>query len=177
MMSALYPLHLTDYWQLADGTRVTVRPIHPDDKEIEQAFVRNLSFQSRYFRFGYGLQELTPHMLNQFTHIDYDKEMALVAITKENDRDIAIGVGRYVILPDGLTCEFALVIADSWQKRGIGFKLVSNLVDIARSSGLKTMEAEVLAENSRMLSLAKGLGFSIDTCRDDPRMRAITKSL
>ena len=64
---------------LADGTTITIRPIEPDDAEIEQAFVRALSPRARYFRFFGPLKELSPAALTRFTHNDYPARMALIA--------------------------------------------------------------------------------------------------
>jgi len=182
-----YPAHLVSHWQLPDGTDISIRPIRPEDAEIEQAFVRRLSPQSKYFRFMQSLQELTPTMLVRFTQIDYDREMALIAVLgnrSEADRtapeagdETEIGVARYTINPDGQSCEFALVVADEWRRRGIGSRLMSSLIEIARARGLKTMEGEVLSGNAEMLGLVSRLGFSVQTSADDPSVRLVQRPL
>lgn len=159
-----YPASLVERWQLSDGTPVTIRPIRPEDAQIEQAFVRGLSEQSRYFRFMQALHELTPQMLVRFTQIDYDREMALIAVVEDehgNERQVA--VGRYTTNPDQRSCEFALVVGDEWQGRGIGTHLMQNLIQVARARGLALMEGEVLAGNSNMLALVRHLGFTTRT--------------
>ncbi len=172
-----YPSHLRSHWQLADGTDITVRPIRPEDAKIEQTFVQNLSEQSKYFRFMQGLQELTPQMLVRFTQIDYDRELALITVISEKGREIEIGVARYVIMPDGESCEFALVISDEWQQQGIGSRLLTCLMEAAKTKGFKTMEGEVLTSNSAMLKLTKNLGFTSHVSKDDPAIIVITKAL
>ena len=117
-----YPNHLITRWQLKDGTNITIRPIRPEDAELDQAFVKSLSAKSRYFRFMKDLHELTPMMLMRFTQIDYDREMALIATHQNNSKDVCIGVARYVLNPDQKTCEFNLVVADRWQKKRAWFK-------------------------------------------------------
>ena len=81
-----YPTHLVSQWQLADGTDITIRPIRPEDAELEQEFVRDLSEESKYFRFMNSMQELTETMLVRFTQIDYSREMALIAVTDEQEQ-------------------------------------------------------------------------------------------
>jgi len=171
-----YPAHLETRWQLADGTDVTVRPIRPEDAEMEQAFVRALSAESRYFRFMRTLAELTPEMLVQFTQIDYDSEMAFVACVAREDREVEVGVARYVVNPDGRTCEFAVVIADEWQGKGIASRLMTELIGVARQRGLRTMVGEVLVSNPRMFQLMHSLGFVIAP-GDDPAVHVVTKEL
>lgn len=114
-----YPTHLISHWQLADGTDITIRPIRPEDAEIEHIFVQKLSNESKYFRFMSSVSELTPAMLARFTQIDYSREMALIAVTHEHEGEVEIGVARFSINPDGDSCEFALVVADSMQGNGV----------------------------------------------------------
>jgi acetyltransferase len=172
-----YPTHLVSRWQLSDGTDVTIRPIRPEDAEIEQEFVRGLSEEARYFRFMDALQELTPSMLVRFTQIDYDREMALLAAIGQQGREVEIGIARYVTNPDGESCEFALVVADAWQRQGIGHKLMQSLMEVARQKGLRRMQGEVLASNEKMLALVGGLGFRIRASPEDPRVRQVVKAL
>lgn len=156
-----YPTQLVTTWQPGTGPAVTLRPIRPEDAEMEQAFVKSLSAESRYFRFMDTLRELTPQMLMRFTQIDYDREMAFVATVQADAREVEIGVARYVANPDGESCEFALVIADDWQRRGLGRRMMEQLIAMARASGLRSMIGHVLAENRGMLSLCQKLGFAI----------------
>jgi acetyltransferase len=157
-----YPVELVRIWTLRDGTRVVIRPIRPEDRQIESDFVHNLSDESRYFRFFNAVRDLSETALTRFTQVDYNREMALIALICENGRETEIGVARYVVNPDGRSCEFAIVIADAWQRKGIGSKLMHSLMEAARRRGLETTEGWVLSGNSRMLALADGLGFTID---------------
>ncbi|MDA8254936.1 MAG: bifunctional acetate--CoA ligase family protein/GNAT family N-acetyltransferase, partial [Betaproteobacteria bacterium] len=124
-----YPSHLVTDWQLPDGIDITIRPIRPEDAEMVQEFVRNLSEETKYFRFMNTMHELSQTMLVRFTQIDYDREMALIAVTEENGKEVEIGVCRYAINPDGESCEFALVVSDQWQHKAIGHKLMAGLID------------------------------------------------
>src|SRR5690606_23869189 len=114
-----------------DGTPITIRPIRPEDAELEQDFVYRLSAESKYFRFMEQRRELTPSMLVRFTQIDYDREMALIATRDLNGEEQQIGVARYVILPDGESCEFAIAISDEVQGQGLGTLLMNRLMDVA----------------------------------------------
>ncbi|MGZ8228544.1 MAG: bifunctional acetate--CoA ligase family protein/GNAT family N-acetyltransferase [Burkholderiales bacterium] len=162
-----YPVDLVSEWQTERGATVTIRPIRPEDAEIEQAFVRSLSPEAKYLRFMSTLKELTPSMLARFTQVDYDREMALIAIDKSGGREVQIGVARYVINPDWESCEFAVVVSQDWRGHGLGRQLMLRLIDIARARGLKVMVGQILAVNGRMLSMAKALGFTIDDSVED----------
>ena len=172
-----YPTHLVTNWQLADGTDLVIRPIRPEDAGIEQAFVRNLSEEARYFRFMNSVQELSEAMLVRFTQIDYSREMALVAVAEESGQEVELGVTRFAINPDGESCDFALVIADRMRGKGLGNKLMTALMDAARSKGLKVMEGEVLKSNTSMLKLMQRLNFSIEASADDDSVKKVRKVL
>lgn len=172
-----YPSHLETTWQLPDATDITIRPIRPEDAELEQDFVRGLSKDSKYFRFMEVLQELTPTTLMRFTQIDYDREMALMAVTTVDGKEVELGIARYATNPDAETCEFALVVSDQWQHKGIGHRLMTSLIDVARAKDLKRMEGEVLATNQAMLRLVTSLGFTATASPDDPAVKRISKLL
>jgi acetyltransferase len=172
-----YPAHLVTHWQLPDGTDVTIRPMRPEDAAIEQEFVRRLSEETKYFRFMHAVQELSEDMLVRFTQLDYDRELALIAVTEEKGREVEIGVCRYAINPDGESCEFALVVSDEWQHKAVGHRLMGSLIDAARSKGLKTMEGEVMASNHEMLKLVATLGFTVATSQEDSSIKKIAKVL
>jgi acetyltransferase len=175
-----YPAHLVGTWQPREGPAVTLRPIRPEDAELEQAFIRALSSESRYFRFMDTLRELTPQMLMRFTQIDYDREMAFVATVAtvaSAGSETEIGVCRYVANPDGESCEFAIVIADGWHRKGLGRRMMAQLIDVARARGLRSMIGHVLAENRGMLQLCQNLGFAITDSAEGPMVKRATLAL
>ncbi len=172
-----YPAHLVTHWQLPSGHDVLIRPIRPEDAELTQDFVRSLSEETKYFRFMDTVSELSPASLAHLTQIDYAREMALLALTEVDGKEVELGVARYAINPEGESCEFALVIDDRWQKQGIGHKLMNVLMDVARGVGLKTMEGEVLKTNHAMLKLVEGLGFRIEPHPEDDTLRKISRPL
>jgi acetyltransferase len=173
-----YPPELETMWHMPDGTDVSVRPIRPEDAEMEQEFVDNLSAESKYSRFMNRMDKLTPLMLARFTQIDYDREMALVAVTGEHTPQARIlGVARYIGNPDKHSCEFALTIADDWQKKGIGRQLMQRLMNVAHDRGLEIMEGDVLSQNTKMLRLCKNLGFRAIHDKDDPEVVMVRRHL
>jgi acetyltransferase len=153
-----YPVELEGELRLRDGTRVAVRPIRPEDAAPEQRFFDALSERSRYQRFMNQMAHLPPQMLARFTQLDYDRELALVALAPDGGE--FIGVGRYAPNADGETAEFALTIADAWQGRGIGRALLERLCDCARAAGYRTLYGHILHANREMLELAGRLGFT-----------------
>ena len=173
-----YPSHLVQEWEQPNGLVITIRPIRPEDAEMEQDFVKNLSDESKYYRFMDTLRELTQSMLVRFTQIDYDREMALVATLPEKDgKTVQIAVARYVTNPDGETVEFALAVADAWQKHGIGRKLMSALIESARIKGYRAIVGDVLSQNTKMFRLMGSLGFTIHPHPDDPAVKRVVCSL
>jgi acetyltransferase len=172
-----YPAKFVRTWELPDGRTVTLRPIRPEDAEIEQEFVKCLSAESRYFRFMDTLRELTPKMLVRFTQIDYEREMAFIATIEEGGREVEIGVVRYITNPDGQTCEYALVVTDAWHRRGLGRRLMELLIEVARARGLKAMVGHVLSNNQAMLELCSDLGFVIGESPDGPTLKRATLAL
>jgi acetyltransferase len=153
------PPELREVVELA-GKCVTIRTMQPGDRDIEDAFVRSLSSGSRYLRFHSALKQLTPAMLDRFTNVDYPDEMALIATIEEDGGEREIAVARYVRAPGTDRAEVAVAVADDWQGKGLGTRLLVRLRDVARAAGVKHLEASVLSHNRRMLTLARELGFT-----------------
>jgi acetyltransferase len=172
-----YPSQLVTDWTLPDGQTVTIRPIRPEDAQIEQEFVRKLSPESKYLRFMDTVRELTPAMLARFTQIDYSREMAFIAVLREGGAEREIGVCRYITNPDGESCEFALVVADEWQRHGLGRRMMNALIEVARARGLKQMIGHVLAQNTPMLAFVEQLGFEPRLDPEDPTARRVVLEL
>jgi acetyltransferase len=182
-----YPAHLTQVRSSPDGQFYTIRPIQSEDADRLQSFVRALSEESRYFRFISTLSELTPRMLVRYTQVDYDRELALVAVVGPDDaspdagaqpqQERIVGVVRYLLNPDRESCEFAVAIADDWQGKRLGSTLMRAIVEAARSKGLKRIEGYVLSSNSKMLGMMSYLGFTIETDREDPTMKIVWMAL
>ncbi|MFN2327530.1 MAG: GNAT family N-acetyltransferase [Chromatocurvus sp.] len=173
-----YPGELENRVSLPGIEFLLIRPIRPEDADMEQRFFDGLSAQSRYYRFMYRLDHLSTAMLARFTQIDYDREMALVAVIDGGQPgERIVGVSRYAVNSDAVSCEFALAVSDEAQGRGIGSQLMEALFRIARNRGLTLMEGEVLAHNRKMLALCRSLGFTLRRCLDDPDIVAVTRPL
>jgi acetyltransferase len=172
-----YPQELTQHYQLTNGMNITIRPIRPEDAFLEKNFFHRLSERTKYFRFMQALQELTPEMIVRFTQIDYDREMAFVAVTNEANMPSELGVGRYLMNPDGNSVEFALVVADDCHCLGIGSRIMKTLMQTAKFKGISFFEGEILVVNEPMLSLVKKLGFSIEAIPGEHEVVRVVKDL
>jgi acetyltransferase len=166
-----YPSHLLTRYQQKDGGTMTIRPIRPEDASIEQEFVQGLSTEAKYFRFMNTIRELTQSQLTRLTQIDYDREMAFVALFEKDGTEQEVGVVRYATNPDGESCEFAIVVSDAWQGKGLARRLMSVLIDAARASGLKYMNGDFLSENTRMIKFVTSLGFVISQHPEDSGLK------
>ncbi len=169
-----YPSHLVTKFQTKDGQTVTIRPVSPEDADMEQEFVKNLSSESKYFRFMNTLRELSHTQLIRLTQIDYDREMAFVACidhARVNGLEVQVGVARYAMNPDGESCEFAIVVADDWQGKGLARRLMGVLIETARARGAKYMNGDFLSENRRMIQFVGSLGFVLSPHPEDPGLK------
>jgi acetyltransferase len=151
-----YPAELEGELRTRERRTVRVRPIRPEDAAREKRFFDALSAHSRYQRFMQYLPQLSDRMLARFTQLDYDRELALAALWQ----DEFVAVGRYAPNQDGLTAEFALVVADDWQGKGLGHALLERLCEAARAAGYQELVGHILEANRDMLQLAAHLGFT-----------------
>jgi GNAT superfamily N-acetyltransferase len=173
-----YPTQLIDVLQLPGGTRVVVRPALPQDKEMQRAFVRNLSDEARYYRFMTRLGDLPEATAERFTAIDYIGHVALVAEVFTDASATMIGEARYIVdASDAAACEFAVAVAADWQGRGLARFLLTRLADHAAASGIRRMSADTIATNTAMISLAKRTGFAVARSREDSRLVHLVKDL
>ena len=156
-----YPEEDESHMVSVDGRRIFIRPVKPEDAPLFTALFKVLSPTTIYYRFFGMLKELKPEMLARFTQIDYDREIALVAIDEDSQTDSMLGVARIIGDPDGKTGEFAVLVGDAWQGKGIGSNLLEKCLSIAEKRGFETVHGIVLRENRNMLALGKKLGFEI----------------
>jgi acetyltransferase len=164
-------------WTLADGSKLTLRHIASTDAAKEQAFVHGLSPASSYLRFHGTIKDLSKKDLKNFTEPDSKNAVALIVLCSGKTGEEEIGVARYVIDPDRANCEFAIVVADAWQKRGIGTRLMNALIKHLQVSGIKQISGSVLKSNSAMLKFIKQIGFEETDTPDDPSTVLVTKHL
>jgi acetyltransferase len=175
-----YPVELEGAITLRDGTVLALRPVRPEDAEIERAFVAGLSEETRYFRFFYRLHELTPAMIGRFTQVDYDRELALLALTEDAQApggQSIVGIARYIANLDHATAEFAIVVTDAWQHRGVASQLMKALIACARRKGLRSLEGVVLRSNQNMLHFVQRLGFDVHDDPSDPEQVNVSLAL
>jgi acetyltransferase len=156
-----YPTKYVTPWKMKDGTEVILRPIRPEDEPMELEFIKGLSTETSRFRFFQIIKDLPHEALVRFCNIDYDREMAFIAETREGNRRIEIGVSRLILEPNKKRGEFAVVVADKYQGKGLGVKLSDMLIDVAKEKGVETIFGIILSENLKMIRLAEKLGFTI----------------
>jgi acetyltransferase len=157
-------LDLTGYkenWTSRDGRTVILRSITSDDKRIEKELIDGLSLQSSRYRFFHAIKEASEEMVNKFCDIDYENEIAIIAEYNSKGEKRNAGVVRLFIDPSLQTDEFAILVADNFQNSGLGTKFMQTLIDIGQERSLKSIYGIVLADNSRMLTLAKELDFTV----------------
>jgi acetyltransferase len=150
---------------------VTLRPLRPEDRDIELAFVTGLSPETRSNRLLGGARAITREYIESLVKVDYARDMALAATTMRGGETL-IGVARYVLEASNQAAEFAIVVADAWQGRGVGKRLLAKLIDIARRRGVKRLYGDVLGTNRPMLEFVRKLGFKLERHEDPTLTRA-----
>lgn len=173
-----YPAHLESVEVLRSGQSLHVRPIRPEDATLELAFAERMSERSYYMRFFSAGRGLTPVMLARLTQVDYDRELALIALAQDADgAECIVGVSRFSANPDAESCEFAVTLDDQWNGRGVASLLMRRLMQVARDAGYTHMTGSVLPENFSMLKLAARLGFQREKDPEDPTVVKVVCSL
>jgi acetyltransferase len=161
-----YPQEYEFRQTVRENLDIFVRPVKPEDAPLFIELFNTLSPTSIYYRFFAPVSVLKPEMLARFTQIDYDREIALVAIQGNQHHEKLLAVARIIGDPDGKHGEFAVVVGDPWHGKGIGAILLQKCLDIAKSRGFEIIEGCVLRENKNMLALAKKLGFKVEKHSD-----------
>lgn len=168
---------IRDTWRLSNGTAVTVRASRSDDGPLIQALVRGLSMQSRYQRFFYPVHELTPDMLDRFTHNAPTEAMTLLAVTRVRGHETAVAMAQYVADRYPESGDIAVVVADQWQGQGLGKRLIQALICLARAAGIARLDGDVLAENEEMKRLMMKLGFRVTQHAEGAYLRKVWREL
>ncbi len=162
-----YPIRYTSECKMKDGGEVTIRPIRPEDEPLMVKFHESLSERTVYQRYLHMMklsQRVAHERLTRICFIDYDREMALVAIHEGN----IVGVSRLRKIHGTKDAEFAVIISDDYQGRGIGTELVRRLMEYARNEGVGRVIADVLPDNLVMQRISEKLGFQIKRSLDEP---------
>jgi GNAT superfamily N-acetyltransferase len=160
---------------LGDGKTYAIRPIHLDDRDRIIELFNHLSPESRYLRFAHAISKLPDAFLDDILHLDYAKEMALVAvIPSQNGDEEIIGISRYVTPPNKNVCEFSLSVSDHYAAHGVGTHLMLDLIACAKENKLQEMLGYVLSKNLKMLHLVSELGFQVTNLDDDPDFKTVS---
>lgn len=168
----------TRTYLMDNGQPYVIRPIQAQDREHIIALFDHLSPQSRYLRFAHAISKLPDAFLEDILELDYQTEMALVAILQSaSTQDELIGMARYVTLPNSFICEFSISVADQYASHGIGTQLMLELIAYAKVQGLQEMIGYVLNSNPKMLSLVDEIGFKIYQLEGDPDFKKVSLAL
>ncbi len=160
-----YPEALIEHYE-ARGERLIIRPIRPEDADQHGAFFARLSPEDIRYRFFTAMRELSPEMMARLTQIDYDREMAFVAIREITGE--TVGVARLIAELDGVAGEFAVIVQPDLKGKGLASRLMQRLIDWARARGMAAVVGQVLADNAPMLAFVRHLGFSVRRLPEEP---------
>ncbi|OGG56342.1 MAG: acetyl CoA synthetase subunit alpha [Candidatus Handelsmanbacteria bacterium RIFCSPLOWO2_12_FULL_64_10] len=172
-----YPIQYVQSWTMKDGASVTLRPIRPEDEPLIVKFHETLSERSVYFRYFHAMklsQRVSHERLTRICFIDYDREMALVAERKnpETGAREVVGVGRLTKLRGADEAEFAILVSDAFQGRGLGTELLRVLLRVGRDERLRRITAIILPENRDMQRVSERLGFRLRHVPEEQVVRA-----
>lgn len=157
-----YPAHYISQAKLRDGTDLTLRPIKPEDEPLWLELLGSCSKESLYLRFRSLFHWDSHEVATRYCYIDYDREIAFVAEVIENGSRKLVGIGRLIADPDHEEVEYAVLVADAWQKREIGAILTDRCIEIARRWNLKRVVATTTTNNRPMISVFQKRGFTVN---------------
>jgi len=155
-----YPTRYVTSWRLPDGVEVLLRPIRPEDEGLMHELATSASRESIRTRF-FSPIDMSHDWLIFLCNVDYDRHVAIVAEITENEKRKVIGVARVVMEPYFRSGEFAVFVHDRYQRKGLAHKLIEIIIEIGREKGLEEVMGDVLAENNKMLKLARKMGFTV----------------
>jgi len=168
----IYPKQYEKYIKIREGTEVFLRPMKHTDDELWVDLYNSLSSLSKYYRFFTTRPSPpTPEMIENYVHIDYVNNFALVALVTDDGRERMIGVARYVLDPPPDSAEIAITVADDWQLRGLGTKLLLQLLQIMISRKVKSVHGDIFLENRKMMQLMHESGFKLINKEDSSGIR------
>ncbi|MFK8005511.1 MAG: GNAT family N-acetyltransferase [Saprospiraceae bacterium] len=154
-----YPIRFIEPVQLKDGTLVQLRPIHPLDENQAEEFRGKLSAESVYDRFLGYIPKISKKLVERLTNIDYSREMAIVAEVHTEDEKEVIAVGR-IASDEESAVDFAIIIADNWQGKGLGTILTTFLIDVSKEMEFEKIYATVFTKNKGMLEILRRKEFT-----------------
>jgi RimJ/RimL family protein N-acetyltransferase len=167
MLNAGQIMSSTELCTRHNSVSITIRPIRLTNTEMEAGFMRNLSAESKHFRFLGGVKELSTQKLKQFCDVDRHYSMAFVATVEENGEEKQIGVSRYAPNANQDLREMAVTVADAWQHQGIDVLLTDKLMEFVKGHGIKRLYSIDLVDNTAMRKLAKDIGMQAQRDPED----------
>lgn len=169
-----YPAELLERWSTPDGERLIIRPIRPEDAEQHGAFFHRLSPQDIRYRFFTAMREMSAEQMARLTQIDYDREMAFVAVREASGE--TVGVAR-LVCDSETEGEFAVIVQADMKGKGVARHLMQRLIEWGRKRGLASIMGHVLADNGPMLAFVRHLGFSLRRLPEEPEVMEARLSL
>ncbi|MBN2515254.1 MAG: GNAT family N-acetyltransferase [Deltaproteobacteria bacterium] len=156
-----YPSQYESRLTLKNGSEVFLRPILNTDGPLLVELFNMLSPQSVYFRFLSSLKALSEALLYQFTNINYDSAFALVAVVKEDGKNVIIAVGRYAFDPQDNVTDLAVAVRDDWQHLGLGKSLLQKIITIGKEHGISRFVCTIHPQNDAIKQTFKTLGYEV----------------
>ena len=167
MVISPYPKEHVSTFKMKDGREALLRPIKPEDEPMEGEMFTKFSEQTQRFRFFELIKDISHELLIRYTQIDYDREIAIIAEVDEKGRKMMAGGVRLIEDADGENAEFAIVVADPWQRQGLGDRFTDYILDIARKRGIGKVYANFLRDNFVMRHMFEKRGFKIERSDED----------
>ncbi len=162
-----YPTNLESTYSTPDSKRLVIRPIKPSDEDLIKDMFYSFSEQTKYLRYHGTLKAMPHNKVQVFCNVDYDTEMALVAVHGSGGHEEIVAVGRYMTNPAKRAAEMAFVVADDWQRKGLGSYLFHRLIEIGKQDGIHEFHADVLPENAGMLKIFHRSGMNTETVTEE----------
>ncbi len=162
-----YPSKYATKWKLNDGTPVLLRPIKPEDEILISELFQSFSEETMRFRFFQVIKEISHDMLTRYCSIDYNREVAMIAEVQEEQKRKIIAVSRLILQPDLKCGEFAVVVGDKWQGRGLGSRMMDAVIEIGKDVGLDAICGDIMSSNAIMFHLCNKKGFKVEAVDDE----------
>ncbi|MGL4724952.1 MAG: bifunctional acetate--CoA ligase family protein/GNAT family N-acetyltransferase [Scandinavium sp.] len=162
-----YPQQFEEWVEMKNGERCLFRPILPEDEPLLQQFISRVTKEDLYYRYFSEINEFTHDDLANMTQIDYDREMAFVAVHTTSERTEILGVTRAISDPDNIDAEFAVLVRSDLKGLGLGRRLLEKLINYTREHGLQRLNGITMPNNQGMIALARKLGFDVDIQLED----------
>jgi acetyltransferase len=168
-----FPRERETFDTLRDGTVIALRPLHPDDKPLLHDLAAHMTAEDLRLRFFTPLHSLPDALVDRLLRLDDDRHMALAALHE----GAVLGIARYTADADRRSAEYAIAVRSDWKGRGVGYLLMTRLIEIARRHGIGELVGEVLHENRPMLAMCREFGFSLHADPADPALVVVRKPL